>query len=176
MMGSRVRIVLFMSGLLAVTAAGCGSTQGSPKDSGLGLPTSAPTATTAISSLPTSLTDPACGEVPAALEGKWSKTLSPDDLPPELFDQDTGVFVMTLGPGHRVRTDVDQDHPGVDESFCWTADQAIYVTDREDCDNASLGAYEWDVRDDTLDFIEIKDECFWRPLQTTLYAWERVRN
>jgi hypothetical protein len=173
---SKLRVVVFAGGLLAVAAAGCGSSEGAPSNGGSALPASAATTTAAASGLPTRLTDPNCGEVPAALEGKWTKTLGPEDLTPELFDADTGVFVMTLGPGHLVRTDVDKDHPGVDEDFCWTPDHAVYVTDRDDCDNDSLGTYEWVLRDDALDFTEVHDECFWRPWQMTLRVWERVLN
>ena len=176
MMVSKLRVVVFVGGLLAAAAAGCGSNQSSPSQAGSGPPASAATAPAVAVGVPTRLTDPACGEVPAALEGKWMKTLRPEDLTPELFDADTGVFIMTLGPGHLVRTDVDDNHPGVDEAFCWTADHAVYVTDREDCDGDSIGTYTWSLRDDVLDFTEVHDECFWRPLQTTIREWQRVRS
>ena len=172
-------LIVVSAGALAVTLAGCGASRGTGA-SGVpssAPPTAAPTPTAAATlpaGVPTALTDPACGEVPAAVAGRWQKTINPEDLPPELFDADTGVFVMTLGPGHHVRTDVDNDHPGVNEDFCWTADLAVYVTDRADCTGDSIGAYEWILRDDSLDFEVIKDDCFWRTHQTIFKTWTRV--
>ena len=175
MMVSKRRVVVLAVGLLAVAAAGCGPSRSSASQGGSEPPAYAATVQAVASGVPTRLTDPACGEVPAALEGKWTKTLRPEDLTPELFDAHTGVFVMTLGPGHLVRTAVGDNHPGVNEDFCWTADHAIYVTDRDDCDGDSIGTYTWSLRDDLLDFTEVHDECFWRPLQTTIREWKRVR-
>jgi hypothetical protein len=123
--------------------------------------------------LPTDLTDPACGEVPPALAGKWTTTIRPDELPPELFDADTGVFVMTLGPGHYMRIDVDDDHRGSDGDLCWTDDHVVMVTDREDCAGDSLGFYAWTLRDNAVDFRTVKDDCFWRPFFTTVHIWSR---
>jgi len=166
-------LIVVSAGALAATLAGCGASPGTAASRGAGSapPNASPTLPAGV---PTALTDPTCGEVPPALAGRWQKTIKPEDLPPELFDADTGVFIMTLGPGHHVRTDVDNDHPGADEEFCWTSDKAVYVTDRADCAGDSIGAYEWTLRDGVLDFTAIKDDCFWRPFQTIFETWTRV--
>jgi hypothetical protein len=124
--------------------------------------------------MPTDTSDPACGEVPPALAGQWTKTIGLEDLPPELFDMDIGVFVMTLGPGHYMRIDVDDDHRGTDTDLCWTADRVAFVSYRDDCSGDALGIYAWALRNDELDLTEVSDECFWRPLATTIDTWERV--
>jgi hypothetical protein len=173
-MALKLRIVVVVTGLLALAGAGCSQNQTTLTNAGSGSLSSATAPTPASASVPTSTADPACGGVPAPLVGKWTKTLRPEDLPPELFDADTGVFVMTLGPGHHVRTDVDNDHPGDDEDICWTADRFVYVTHRKDCSADSLGVYAWVLRDDVLAVTAVKDGCFWRPFLTTFKTWARV--
>jgi len=158
--------------VLCAAVAACGANAGATPTGAPASPTAAAPATLPPG-LPTALSDPACGEVPAAVSGRWQKTIKPEDLPPELFDADTGVFVLKLGPGHHARTDVDLDHPGDDEDLCWTAETAVYVTDREDCIGDSIGAYEWAIRNDELDFTTIHDDCFWRPFQTVFKTWTR---
>ncbi|HYN69146.1 MAG TPA: hypothetical protein VEX41_02930 [Candidatus Eisenbacteria bacterium] len=172
-MAFRQLFVVISAGALAATLAGCGASQGTGPSGGAASapPIASPTLPAGV---PTALTDPACGGVPETVAGRWQKTITPEDLPPELFDADTGVFVMTLGPGRHVRTDVDNDHPGEDEEFCWTADYAVYVTDRADCTGDSIGAYEWILRDGSLDFTLIRDDCFWRSHQTIFETWARV--
>ena len=162
-----------LAGALAATLAGCGArSTAEASRNGSSVAPAGPAAS--LAGVPTALTDPACGEVPPALAGRWQKTIEPADLPPELFDADTGVFVITLGPGHHARTDVDDDHRGDDEDFCWTTDRVVYVTDREDCTGDSIGAYEWVLRDDALDLTRIHDDCFWRPFQMIFKTWTRV--
>jgi hypothetical protein len=158
--------------MLTLAVAGCASSQNTATQGTVSPGSGAPTAKAA--GLPTSTMDPACGSVPAALTGKWTVTIGPDDLPPELFDADTGVFVMSLGPGHNARTDVDSDHRGDDEDTCWTADHFVYVTDRADCTADSIGAYGWALRDDLLEVTPVMDDCFWRPFFLIFKPWTRV--
>jgi hypothetical protein len=193
MMAFKQQLMGISAAALAATVAACGANTGAAQSGAPASPTAVASATVAAATLPpglptavvpatmppglpTALSDPGCGEVPATVAGKWQKTIKPEDLPPELFDSDTGVFVMTLGPGHHVRTDVDSDHPGDDEDFCWTADRVVYVTDRDElaCTGDSIGAYEWIVSDDSLVFTTIKDDCFWRPFFTVFETWTRL--
>ena len=156
---------------LALAATGC-SAGGPTATSPATPPVVVATATSAPTAAPS---DPACiGEVPATVLGRWQKTITREDLPPELFDADTGVFVMNIGPGHHVRTDVDDDHIGTTEDVCWTAERATWVTHHAECKGDSIGAYEWVVRDDKLAFTAIKDDCFWRPFFVTLRTWTRL--
>ena len=176
-------LIIMATCALAGSAIACGASQGAGSSGGSASPTAAAEATLPAG-MPTTLSDPACGEVPSAAAGKWTMTLTPQDLPPELFDADTGVFVMTLGPGHYVRTDVDSDHRGDDEDLCWTTKWVAYVTDRRDCDGdtsnsalsfrSALGVYEWLLNGDELTFTALSDECFWRPFLLTFNTWTRV--
>lgn len=50
-----------------------------------------------------------------------------------------------------------------------------FVSKRDDCPPGDgKGVYAWERRGDELDFVELKDECFWRPFQMTVRSWERV--
>jgi hypothetical protein len=170
MMAFKHRLAI-LAAVLALTATGCNARSGPTATSSA----TTPVVVSTVTAGPTAATsDPACGEVPSTVAGRWQKTITREDLPPELFDADTGVFVMTIGPGHHVRTDVDDDHLGTTEDVCWTAERATWVTDRADCTGDSIGAYEWVVRNDELDFTTIKDDCFWRPFFVTLRTWTRL--
>ncbi len=173
MMAFKQLLIGISAGVLAAAVAACGANQGARSSGAAASPTAVSSATLPPG-VPTALSHPACGEVPATLAGRWQKTITREDLPPELFDADTGAFVMKLGPGHHVRIDVDLDHPGEDEDLCWTADWVVFVTDRTDCTGDSIGAYEWALRDDVLDFTTIQDDCFWRPFMTVFKTWTRL--
>lgn len=169
-----LRIVVALAGVLALLAVGCSSNPGSAKNEASGSSMPVADATSAAASVPTDTTDPTCGEVPVALAGKWTKVIQPQDLPPEYFDADTGVFVMTLGPGHYVRTDVDSDHRGQDEELCWTPDLMVYVPHGDDCSGNSIGVYEWKLSGNSLSLTTVKDACVWRPFLSTFATWTRV--
>ena len=98
-------------------------------------------------------------------------TLRPEDLPPELFDADTGVFVTTLGPGNYTRTDVDSDHRGAEGKACWTSDRLTFP---EPCDGKAPGSYAWALRNDAVTYTEVTPDCFPRPFFLTVHPWTRV--
>jgi hypothetical protein len=58
---------------------------------------------------------------------------------------------------------------------CWTDDLFVIVTQLTDCEDGSLGVYEWSVHDERLDFTLIRDECFWRPHGVTIDSRGRLR-
>jgi hypothetical protein len=169
----KLRSIVLVTGLLALAGVGCASSQDTATQ-GSASPASGAPATENVAALPTSTSDPACADVPAALEGRWTMTLRPKDLPPELFDMDTGVFVMTLGPGHYVRTDVDSDHRGGDGELCWTAGDRMSFPPRGECAGNSPGVYAWALHDDALTFTAVADDCFPRPFSLTFSPWTRV--
>ena len=175
--GSRGTMALV--GAVALIVTGCALATTTPPPTGPTAPSVSDPARSASASpstvdVPTDASDPACGDVPVAVGGEWTKTIRPKDLPPELFDMDTGVFVMTLGPGRYMRVDVDDDHRGTATELCWTTDKVAFVGHRDDCSGDAFGAFTWTLGDDELDFTTLVDECAWRVFPMTVDSWHRV--
>ena len=117
-----------------------------------------------------------CEPVSAPLEGTWTMTINPNELPPELANLQAGRFDMTFGPGHEHSVTPPNGNEFSYGPVCIDGDHIQFSEPPVGgvCTGSGQSVYSWEVVNDRLILETVEDECVFREVFLVAQAWREV--